>query len=147
MTRKGCLRWIIVFAVIIAAGILSDTWRANRPRPVQLKEVFEESGLKVPDYASDLKGEKGFVDLHGDFSAELSFSVRPEDLGYFMNLPTKAWGKPEDFQPLEAKGRCGSFDVPPGSYMIKESSPNGEYSRCYAVDPAARRVYFHRGSV
>ena len=147
MSRKGCLGWVIFFALIFAAVILRHNWRSNRPLLVQLKGVFEESGFKVPDHVSDLKGEKSFVDFEGDFSADLTFSVRPEDLARFMSLPAKAWNQPEDFQPLKEKGRCGSFDVQACSYWIKETSPDGEYGRCYAVDPAARRVYFYRGSV
>ena len=150
--RINSLAWsksgsvVLKAALAVLAGvIIYSKWYEQRPLEVHLRDIFRESGFKVPDYVSDLEGEKGFVDFHGDFSASVSFTVRPEDVAEFMDLPAKYWKSPKSFQPLEVDGMCGKFRVPAGAFMTDEWV-SSDYNCKYGVDRKNNRIYFYRSS-
>lgn len=143
-TRWGCLSIPILLTTLIAAGRLRDIWYERQPLSVHLRDIFRESGFEVPDYVADISGSKGSVDFQGDYSACVSFSIRPGDVERFLKLPAKIWKNPAEFRSLGKEGSCGDFKVPAGAIMIEEQG--GEYSCKYAVDKKTDRVYFWRSS-
>ncbi len=132
-------------ALILLVGVIVWTkWYEQRPLEVYLRDVFRESGFKVPSYVSDLEGEIGSADFQGDYSASLSFTVRPEEIDSFLHLP-KIWKVPSAFKPIERDSYCGKFKVRAGSFMLEEWT-SSDYQCKYAVDRSANRIYFYRSS-
>jgi hypothetical protein len=143
-TRWGCLSIPIAVTLLFAAARIQTTWRENQPLSYHLRNVFKESGFVVPDSVTDLNGTKSPVDFQGDFSASVTFTVRPDDIETFMHLPA-IWRNPTDFKRLEKDEICGDFKVPAGSFMIGEWV-SSEYNCKYAVNRPANRIYFYRCS-
>lgn len=144
-TRWGCLSLPIIVTILIALVRLHDIHYENQPLEVHLRDIFKESGFRVPEDATDLTGEKGFVDFQGDFAAELTFSVTAEEVDAFMKLDPKYWNNPGSFRPIEKVSHVGRYSLSPGTYLITQDGP-GDYHCEYAVDPKACRIYFERSS-
>lgn len=144
-TRWGCLSLPIAATLLFAAARIHDEWYERQPLAVHLRNVFKESGFEVPDYVTDLDGSKGFVDFQGDYSACVTFTVRPDEIGRFMDLPAKLWKTRSDFKPVDKQDRCGDFEVPAGSFVIEDWA-SSEYHCKYAVNKTANRIYFYRSS-
>jgi hypothetical protein len=144
-TRWGCLSLLIIPTVLFALARLHDIHYENQPLEVHLRDIFKESGFKVPEDATDLTGDKGFVDFQGDFGAHLSFKVKPEEVEAFMKLNPKYWSDPGSFQPIKKVSTLGRFSLSPGAYAITQEGP-GDYRCMYAVDPKACWIYFDRSS-
>jgi hypothetical protein len=119
-------------------------WYDNQPLEVHLRDVFRQSGFKIPDDATNLKGFKGEADFHGDYSAAVTFSVRPDQIDAFMHLPAKHWKRPNDFKQFEKTSsfNFGGLDVPAGSYVIEERFPS-DYYRIYVVNRKTSTIYFY----
>jgi hypothetical protein len=142
-TRWGCLSVPIILTLLIALGRVHDVWYDNQPLEVHLRDVFRRTGFMIPDDVTNLKGFKGETDFHGDFSAGVTFSVRPDQIDAFMHLPADHWQRPNDFKPHEKMEifNFGGFDVPSGSYVIMEHFPS-DYYRIYAVNKTTSTIYF-----
>ena len=153
-TRWGCLTAPIILAVFLTYGAIHDEWYRRQPIEVHLRDIFTESGFQVPDDVSDIRGKIGLKDFQGDFPASLTFTVRPDQIGSFMQLPERGqWKMPENFKAWEdpAKWNGGSeesnideIESPAGTFMIKEH--DGEYVRQYGVNKETRTIYFSRSS-
>ena len=145
-TRWGCLAILIFFTLLFVAARLQSIWYERQPLSYHLRNVFRESGFQIPDYVSEIDGAKGFVDFQGDYSAIVSFTVRPEDIERFMRLPPELWKDPSTFKPVIKDGYFHDLKIPAGTYMIEERDVSSEYMRKYAVDRGSNRVYFYRAS-
>ncbi len=145
-TRWGCLAFLVIPTLLFAAARVHDMRWERQPLSVHLRSVFKESGFQIPDYVSEIDGAKGFVDFQGDYSALVSFTVRPEDTERFMHLPPELWKDPSTFKPLSKEGYFHDLKIPAGTYMIEEWDGPSEYMCKYAVDRASNRVYFYRAS-
>jgi hypothetical protein len=145
-TRWGCLSLLIIPTVVFAAARLQDIHYENQPLEVHLRDIFKESGFEVPTDVTDLTGVKSFVDFQGDFSAVVSFTVRPEQVDGFLNLDPKYWTNTGDFQPTTSEWSCAGKIIPPGTYAIQEEIAGEEYRRRYAVNKKTGQIYFERGS-
>ena len=153
-TRWGCLAAPIAFALLLIYGIIHDAWYRRQSIEVHLRDIFSESGFRVPDDVSKIRGKIGFKDFQGDFPACLTFTVRPDQIDQFMHLPESGgWRKPEDFKPIEngMEMRGGGDEsniekiiVPKGTFMIEQWEPG--YFRRYGVNPATRQIFFERSS-
>jgi hypothetical protein len=123
---------------------VQDVRYDNLPLEVHLRDVFRQSGFKVPDDAINLKGYKGEADFHGDYSATVTFSVRPDQIDSFMHLPADHWKQPNEFKPYETMENFnfGGLEVPSGSYVIEERFPS-DYYRIYAVNKVTNTIYFY----
>jgi len=145
-TRWGCIALIIIPTVLFSWGVLHDIDQENQPLEVHLRNIFKESGFEVPEDATDLTGEKSIVDFQGDFSADVSFTVRPEQVDAFLNLDPKYWKNTGDFQPTTSEWSCAGKTIPQGTYAIQEEIAGEEYRRRYAVNKKTGQIYFERGS-
>ena len=144
-TRWGCLIIPIALTLVIAAARVHNIWYYNQPLAFHLRKVFKESGFEVPNYVTDIEGSKGEVDFHGDYLAEVTFTVRSDDIDKFMNLPS-VWKSPSDFKPIDHKIYFGALEVPVGSFVIEEGGGYSSYSCGYAVSKKSNRIFFYRGS-
>jgi len=144
-TRWGCLAIPIIVTLLFAVARLHDIHYENQPLEVHLRDIFKESGFKVPEDTTDLTGDKGFVDFQGDFTARLTFTVKPEEVAAFMSLNPKVWSNPGSFQPIKEKSWLSGYGLAPGTYVIDEAGPRDYWCK-YAVDPKACRIYFERSS-
>jgi len=143
-TRWGCLTLLIIPTVLFAAARLQDIHRENQPLEVKLRNIFKESGFEVPDDVTDLDGVKGIVDFQGDFSANITFTVRPDQVDQFLHLNPKYWTNPGDFQPTTSEWSCAGKIIPQGTYALNEYER--EYFRKYAVNKKTGQIYFERSS-
>lgn len=145
-TRWGCLALPICFIIFVIIVLARSYWYENQPESLHLRDVFSQSGFEIPQYVTEIDGDKGFVDFHGDYIAFVSFSVHPEDIEQFMHLPEKSWKNPSDFKPLNEAAYIESWTIPAGAFMIEDRRPEQQLTRKYAVDRKTNRVYFYRGS-
>lgn len=145
-TRWGCLAIPIAIAMIFIVGQVRSIWYQQQPLSRHLKDVFTQSGFQIPSYVTELDGEKGLVDFHGDYVASVSFTVLPDDIEKFMHLPEKTWKNPADFKSLTEESYIGKWKIPAGAFMIEERRPEMQATRKYAVDRKSNRVYFYRAS-
>ena len=145
-TRWGCLILALIPTILIASGFAYDKWKDSQPLAVKLRDVFEESGFKVPEYVTEISGSKGHEDFQGDFTACVSFPVRPDDIDDFITLSSARWDNPGKFIQTKQIEYCGEFEVPIGSLYIEERYPKSEYECKYAVDRNKNRVYYYRAS-
>ena len=144
-TQWGCLIILIAITLVIAAARIHDIWYYNQPLAYHLRNVFKESGFEVPDYVTDIEGSKGDVDFHGDYLAEVTFTVKSDDIEKFMKLPS-VWKSPSDFKPIDHKTNFGELEVPVGSFVIEEGGGYSSYNCKYAVSKKSNRIFFYRGS-
>ncbi len=105
-----------------------------------------QSGFAIPEYVTEIEGENGIVDFHGDYVASVSFTVRPDDVEKFLHFPEKSWKNPANFTPLAEDHFMGKWKIPAGALMIEERRPELQLTRKYAVDRKTNRVYFFRAS-
>jgi hypothetical protein len=119
-------------------------------------EFEHDSGFKLPERASKLYGYATSADFWGDYGMAVSFVVLARDLTNFLSLPQHGWEKPEDFRELQSPTHMltssadrafavSEFQVPAGSFHAQQQGP-GEVLREFAVDPAARRIYYSRST-
>jgi hypothetical protein len=145
-TRWGCLAVPIAIAIILVIGQVRSMWYERQPLSRHLRDVFTQSGFHIPEYVTEIEGEKGLVDFHGDYVASVSFTVLPDDIEKFMHLPEKTWKNPADFKPLTKEQSFEKWKIPAGAFMIEERRPEMQATRKYAVDRKSNRVYFYRAS-
>ncbi|HEY1122638.1 MAG TPA: hypothetical protein VGE67_13590, partial [Haloferula sp.] len=119
-TRWGCIALIIIPTLLFCWGMLHDLNYENQPLEVHLHDIFKGSGFEIPNDVADLTGVKSIVDFQGDFSANVSFTVRPEQVDALLHLDPKFWKNPADFQPTTSEWSCAGQIIPQGTYAIQE---------------------------
>ena len=144
--RWGCLAVPLLIAIVFIICQVRDVWYERQPLSRHLRDVFMQSGFVIPEYVTEVEGEKGAADFHGDYIASVSFTVRPDDVDKFMHLPEKSWMNPADFKLLTENQLFGKWNIPVGAYMIEERRPEQQLTRKYAVDRKTNRIYFYRAS-
>lgn len=144
-TRWDCLALLVIPTLLFAAARGYDMWRERRPLWVQLAQVFRESGFKVPEDVTDISGAKSWEDFQGDYSAEVTFTVREAEVDSFTRLPSKYWKHPEKARISDSPENFGSIEAPPGTWVIEERE-SSEYQWKYGVNKSLRRIYFFRSS-
>ncbi len=150
-TRWGCLSIPIIATLLLVAlyifvFYIEPARNRNKSPEDHLRDVFKQSGFKVPSDAMDVTGEKGLADFHGDYGAYLSFRVRPDQVANFLKLDPEYWDKREDFKPAIGNAYyCAGKQLPPGTLMIQQHGP-GDIRRRYAASEATGWIYFERDS-
>lgn len=153
-TRWGCLVVPIAFALFLIYGIIHDAWYRRQPIEVHLRDIFSESGFRMPDDVSEIRGQIGFKDFQGDFGACVTFYVRPEQIDQFMDLSSRGWRKPEDFKPWEdahyftggnQESNVAEIMAPRGTFIIEQWGP-GQYMSRYGVNKTTHQIFFERSS-
>lgn len=144
-TRWGCLALLIIPTLLFAAARGYDMWRERQPLSVHLRDVFRESGFSVPDEVTDIRGAMSEKDFQGDYSAEITFTVREAEVESFTRLPSKFWKQPEKARITNSTERFGGIEAPPGTWVIEERE-SSEYQCKYGVNKNLRRIYFFRSS-
>lgn len=144
-TQWGCLSLLIIPTLLFAAARAYEMWYERLPFSVHLRDVFKESGFKVPDYVTDIDGAIGWKDFQGDYPAEVTFTVRAADLSSFIRLPSNYWKHPEKAWVTDSPKPFGSIVAPPGTLVIEEWE-SSDYQCKYGVNKSLRRIYFSRSS-
>lgn len=145
-TRWGCLAIPICFIIFVIIVLARSYWYESQPESRHLRDAFTQSGFHIPEYVTEIDGEIGLADFHGDYDAYLTFTVHPDDIEKFMHLPEKRWKNPSDFKPLTEEQSFEIWKIPAGAFMIEERTPERQLTRKYAVDRKKNRVYFFRVS-
>mgnify|MGYP007086423311 CR=1 FL=1 len=149
-TRWGCLTGPIILAVFLSYAAIHDEWYRRQPIEVHLRDIFSESGFQVPDDVSKIRGQIGFKDFQGDFSASVTFRVRPDQVDQFMDLSGRGWTKPDDFKPwddahyfLYGDDHVSNILAPAGTCIIEQWGP-GEHMSRYGVNKTTHQIFFER---
>ncbi len=145
---------LIAFVLYLAYAVSYDAWYKGQPIEVHLRDVFKESGFSVPDNVSGIRGMIGFKDFQGDFSACLTFKVRPDQIESFMQLPArgkwknsgnfKAWDDPANWSAGNEETNIREIESPAGTFIIEEW--DGEYMRRYGANVTTGQIFFLRSS-
>lgn len=153
-TQWGWVVPMMALALLLIYAIIHNAWYAHQAIELHLRDIFKESGFRVPDDVSEIRGQIGWKDFHGDFPACLTFTVRPDQIDSFMHLPErgkwkhpgdfKAWDDAEFWRGGDEESNISEIQSPAGTFIIQEW--DGDYRRRYGVNRMTRQIFFERSS-